>query len=330
MKEAIIQIYSGGRIQQPAVLEGITLERSRSCEPSKLVFTCIKDRGVGEQGWAEGGLSFSEGSPVIFSYGGVDMFRGYVFEKRRNKDHHIEVTCYDQLRYFKNQENYVFTGVRLDQVVTRIAQDLEVPLGSITKTNYVIPKLVKTDSTLLDIINEAIGETVSATGINYFLYDDYGKLCLKSEDEMMLDLYIDKDTFSDFEYGSSIDSTTYNQIVVKLGENEEPIVVNDYKSQQYWGVLQKVINAPNTNYAKELAKLALTEHCRVARSLSINSQFGDVRVRGGSGIYIDHAMFGDLPPVVQIMWVDKVTHTFNHNDYYMDLTLTDGRGFFGA
>lgn len=328
MSKCTIQILSGGRIQEPAVLEGITLERARAGEPSKLSFTCIKDRGVGEQGWVEGGLSFSEGSQVIFRYGDVNMFFGYVFEKRRNKDHHIEVTCYDQLRYFKNKENYVFTGVRLDQIVTRIAEDLEVPVGSITKTNYVIPKFIKTDSTIFDIINDAIGLTVANTAVRYVLYDDYGKLYLKSQDEMMLDLLIDKDTFEDFDYSSSINSNTYNQIVVKQGENKEPYVLNDYKSQEYWGVLQTVVEAQDSNYTKELAKLMLADHCQVTRSLSVNGHFGDVRVRGGSGVYVDHAMFGDLKPVIQKMWVEKVTHTFNHNDHYMDLTLTDGRGFF--
>lgn len=333
MKEAIIQIKSGGRIQQPAVLEGITLERSRSCEPSKLVFTCIKDRGYGEEGWAEGGLSFAEGCEVIFSYGNTDMFRGRVFEKRRNKDHHIEVTCYDNLRYGKNEENYVFTNIRLDQIVTRIAQDLEYPLGHITKTNYVIPKFIKTDSTILDVLNEAIGQTSDNTGIDYVLYDDCGRLCLKSSDEMMLDLYIDKDTFSDFEYGSSIDSNTFNRIVVQVGDKDsdhkELIIEEDRKRQEHWGLLQKVIKVgENAEKAKELAKFALIQHCRVTRSLTINNQFGDVRVRGGSGIYIDHSMFGDLPQLIQKMWVHKVTHKFDHNDYYMDLTLTDERGFF--
>lgn len=328
MNKCTIQILCGGRIQEPAVLEGITLERTRACEPSKLSFTCIKDRGIGEQGWIEDGLSFSEGSQVKFLYGDVEMFFGYVFEKRRNKDHHIEVTCYDQLRYFKNKENYVFTGVRLDQIVTRIAEDLEVPIGSITQTKYVIPKFAMIDTSLMDIINEGIGLTVANTATRYVLYDDYGKLCLKSQDEMMLDLLIDKDTFEDFDYSSTINDNVYNQIVVKRGDGKEPYVLNDYKSQQYWGILQTVVDTQDENNAKELAKLMLDDHCQVARSLSINGHFGDVRVRGGSGVYVDHAMLGDMKPQIQKMWVERVTHHFNHNDHYMDLTLTDGRGFF--
>lgn len=328
MNKCTIQILCGGRIQEPAVVGAITLERTRGCEPSKLVFTCIKDRDIYGDVQVKDGLSFSEGSQVILRYNDVEMFFGYVFEKQRNKDHHIEVTCYDTLRYFKNKENYVFTGITLDEIVKRIAEDMGYPIGSITKSNYVIPKFIKTDSTMLDIINEAVGLTLIGSSTRYLIYDDYGKLCLKSQEEMQLDLYIDKDTLEDFNYTTSIDSNTYNQIVVKCGDGKEPYILNDKNSQERWGLLQMVIDADGCVNPMESAKLRLDCHNMVSRSFEVTNAFGDVRVRGGSGIYVDQSMMGDLPQETKKMWVERVTHKFDNGEHFMDLTLIDGKDFY--
>lgn len=330
MEKCTIQILSGGRVQEPAVAEGITWETARMGEPGKLAFTCIKDRDTSGQFVTpeNGGLAFNEGDQVIFRYGDKNVFSGFVFEKRRNKDHHIEVTCYDRLRYFKNKENYVFTNVRLDQIVSRIAQDMGFRTGELSNTKYVMPKFAAEDSTLFDIVDSAIAQTVMATRELYCLYDDYGKICLKHLGEMLLPIVIDQDTFEDFDYVTSIESNTYNQVVVKPSEGE-PIILNsdgENGTQKQWGVLQTVVDYQGSN-PRAHAQMILNDHNRVSRSLTVNGQFGDIRVRGGSGVYLS-LNAGDKI-YNQIMYVEKVTHTFDNNDHYMDLTLVDGRGFYG-
>lgn len=340
MEKCTIQILSGGRVQEPAVVDAITWETTRMGEPGVLVFTCVKDRDTyGLNDLAnlsskptnqflsakDGGLSFGEGAQVIFRYGDTNVFSGFVFEKRRNKDHHIEVTCYDRLRYFKNKENYVFTNVRLDQIVKRIADDVGIRTGELSNTGYIIPKFAAEDSTLFDVVDSAIAQTVMATREWYCLYDDYGRLCLKSIKDMLLPVVVDQDTFEDFDYVTSIGSNTYNQVVVKPSEGE-PIVLEDGTTQKHWGVLQTVVDYQGNN-PKGLAQMILADHNRVNKSLTINGQFGDIRVRGGSGVYLS-LNAGDTV-YNQIMWVEKVTHTFENGHHYMDLTLVDGRGFYG-
>lgn len=330
MEKCTIQILSGGRVQEPAVVEGITLETTRMGEPGKLTFTCIKDRLSNGTFVAakDGGLSFGEGAQVIFRYGDKNVFSGFVFEKRRNKDQHIEVTCYDRLRYFRNKENYVFTNVRLDQIVKRIAQDMGFRTGEVSNTKYVIPKFAAEDSTLFDIVDSAIAQTVMATRELYCLYDDYGNISLKHLGEMLLPIVIDQDSFEDFDYVTSIENNTYNQVVVKPKEGE-PIILNsngENGTQKQWGVLQTVVDYQGTN-PKAHAQMILDDHNRVSKSLTIKGQFGDIRVRGGSGVYLSlHA--GDTV-YNQIMYVEKVTHTFDYGHHHMDLTLVDGRGFYG-
>ena len=316
------------RIQEPAVEDGVTLEYNKRGSAAKLTFTCIKDRDWNGDVMAEGGLSFPEGAKVSLYYDEKQVFFGYVFEKSRNKEHHIEVTCYDRTFYFKNKKNYIFTNATLDQIVTRVAEDMGVPVGSISKSKYVIPKLAKELTSVFDVLDTAVGLTTIGGGEEFILYDEAGKLYLKSRDEMQLNLYIDKDTFEDFDYSTSIDGNTYNRIVVKDSKKSEIHVFDDKNSQQKFGVLQMEVDLPEGGNSKEIAMQRLQAHQYVSRSFSVNGHFGDIRVRGGSGVYVDHSMLGDMPRQVQKMWVQSVTHTFNHNEHVMDMTLIDGKGFY--
>ncbi len=316
------------RSQVPAVEDGVTLEYSKRGAPAKLTFTCIKDRVAGSTDGVKDGLSFPEGAPVIFHYNGKEVFKGYVFEKKRNKEHHIEVTCFDATFYFKNKKNYIFTGLTLDQIVKRVAEDMGRPIGSLSKSNYVIPKLAKQMTSVFDILDCAVALTTIGSGEEFILYDEAGKLYLKSRDEMQLDLYIDKDTFEDFDYSTSIANNTYNRIVVSNSESSDVYVLDDKNSQSKYGVLQLEVDLQNGGNAKEIAKQRLAAHQYVSRSFGVNGHFGDIRVRGGSGVYVDQSMMGDLPKEVKKMWVKSVTHTFSQNDHYMDMTLTDGKGFY--
>lgn len=316
MEKCTIQILSGGYVQEPATIEGIQWETARVGEPSKLTFTVIKDDK----------LSFSEGAETIFKYGNVNVFSGYVFEKRRNKDHHIEVTCYDRTFYLKNKENYVMAGVRADQVITRIAADMGLRVGEIANTGYVIPKFAKSDMALIDVIQDALDETMMATGELYCLYDNFGSLTLTHMKDMITDLLITHDTAEDFDYATSINGNTYNSIVVTTNEGD-PIVVNDTRTQKQWGVLQNVVNQTTGGNAAETAKIMLQMYNQVSRTLTVNGCLGDIRVRAGSSVYV-YLNLGDHI-CNQSLLVNRATHKFENGHHSMELTLIDGRGFYG-
>lgn len=323
MEKCTIQILSGGKIQEPAVIEGITWETTRKGEPSKLVFTCIKDDK----------LSFSEGAEVVFCYGNVNVFSGYVFEKKRNKDHHIEVTCYDRTYYLNTKTSCVMTNVRADQVVTRIAADLGLRIGDVSNTKYVIPTFAKSDMTYIDIILDALDETVMATKELYCLYDDFGSICLKSIEELQTNVLIDEETGEDFDYTTKIDGNTYNRIVVSQsssdGSNQNATVVavaEDKKTQKQWGVLEHHVTVQEAGNANAMAQAMLNMYNQVSRSLKMTKQFGHIYVRAGCSVYLNLNL-GDMI-ANQIMIVDKATHNFENGHHTMDLTLIDGRGFY--
>lgn len=306
-------------IQEPAVVEGITWTTSRKGEPGKLTFTVIKDDA----------LAFREGAHVRFLWDGDKVFYGFVFTKHRNKEHHITVTAYDQLRYLKNKTSYIFTGIRADQVVKRVADDFLLKTGSLDNTGYVIPKFNKDNMSLFDIILDAIDATVMATGNLYFIYDDFGKITLKNIKDTKLNILIDSSTAEDFDYSSSIDNNTYNRIVLTDSEEKSErnvVKVQDEKNIQKWGVLQYFEAMSNGGNTKVNADALLELYNKVHRSLTIRGQKGDVRCRAGFGVYLD-VYLGDMPGK-QHMLVEQATHTFNHEEHTMDLTLIGAEEFY--
>ena len=310
------------QLQEPIVLDGITWETAHKEQPSKLTFTVVKDDN----------LSFSEGAEVTLSYDNANLFFGYVFTKTRNKDHHIEVTAYDQLRYLQAKSSYRWvSGVRADQVVKRIADDFRLKTGVLTNTGFVISKFEQLDQSLFDMIQTAIDETVMNTNQLYYLYDDYGLLKLKNIKDSVVPIIIDKDTAEDFDYKTSIDSETYNRIVIAEDSEEKGQgsyqVVMDESNAKRWGVLQYFEAGYKGQNALNKAKTLLKLHNQVSRSLTINGCLGDTRVRAGTSVYVDLNLGDQIAQ--QRMLVEKATHTFDNGHHYMSLSLIGCKEFYG-
>lgn len=321
MENVQILIKSGGRYQEPVILEGVTWETSRKGEPSKLSFTCVKDQN----------LSFSEGCEVIFRYGNTNVFHGFVFQKQRNKDHHIQVTAYDQLRYLKNKTTYLYHGIRADQFVKRVADDFKLKVGTLENTGFVIPKLDCPNQTLFDAILNAIDQTAMNTGELFYIYDDFGALTLKNINSSQTDFLITDETAEDFNYTTSIDSNTYNRILLVTKSSNEgkdvPTIEQDFNNQDRWGVLQYYEKVQNGVNARAKAQALLKMHNQVYRAFSVKNHLGDIRIRGGSGVYLDMNL-GDMI-AKQRMLVEKAKHVFDNDHHYMDLTLQGCGEFYG-
>ena len=160
----------GSKLFEPIILDDVEWETARKGEPGKLTFTVVKDEII----------SFPEGSEVTFRVDGKILFFGYVFQKSRNKDQHIKITVYDQLRYFKNKDLYIYQNKTASELIKMLAKDFGLRTGSIEDTGYKIEKRVEDGVTLFDIVQNALDITLSGTNNLYVLYDDAGKLTLKN------------------------------------------------------------------------------------------------------------------------------------------------------
>lgn len=314
MIELLIQ--NGNKVYSPLVEEGINWELERKGVPGKLTFTVVDD----------GNINFQEGNAVRMKVDDAKVFYGFVFSKKRDKGNTIQVTAYDQLRYFKNKDTYVYSNKTATEVIQMIADDFNLNVGTLEDTGFKIPSRVEDNKTLFDIVQTALDLTLQSKKKMYVLYDDFGKLTLKNVENMKLNLLIDEETCENFDYSSSIDGETYNKI--KLSYNNEKtgkreiFIAQDSSKINEWGVLQYFDTIDKNVNGKVKANELLSLYNRKTRNLTIKNAFGDVRVRAGSVVVVALNL-GDIV-VKNFMMVEKVKHTFNENYHTMNLTLRGG------
>lgn len=311
-------IQNGNTVYEPVVEEEIKWTTERKGAAGKLEFSVVKDSTI----------NFEEGNPVAFKVNNTNLFYGFAFKKKRDKEQVIKTTAYDQLRYLKNKDTMAYTNKRADELVKIIANNYQLNVGTLENTGYTIAKKVENNQALFDIILNALDETIRNRKEMYVLYDDYGKLCLKNLERMKVGLVIDEETGQNFDYESSIDSDTYNQIKLTYDNSStgkrEIYIAKDSSNISKWGVLQYFDTIDEKTNGAVKAKALLDLYNQKTRKLQIKDALGDVRVRGGSLIIVNLNL-GDVK-IETFMVVEKAVHKFKDNEHFMDLDLV-GQNF---
>ena len=313
---AELLVQNGDTIYQPAVEEGISWELERKGAPGKLTFKVLHDRA----------LDITEGNPVRLTIDGERVFYGFIFQKKRDQSRLVTITAYDQLRYLKNKDTYVYANKTASQLVQMLADDFQLQCGTLEDTQFVIESRVEDNQTLFDIIQNALDLTLQYTTQMFVLYDDFGRITLKNIGSMKVPVLIDADTGQSFEYTSSIDNDTYDQIKLAY-ENESTgkrdiYIARNSSHINEWGVLQYFETVDDPSNAAAKADLLLKLYDQKTRTLTVNNAFGDVRVRAGSLIPVSFT-FDDVT-INHYMLVEKVKHTFSESLHTMNLTLRGG------
>ena len=143
------------------------------------------------------------------------------------------------------------------------------------------------------------------------------------EDMILDDFLISKSNIRDYSYTTSIDDNTYNKIKLAY-DNKETGVREIFQTQNdenmaKWGTLQYYEKVNSKEIAVLRAESYLKIYNRKTRNLQIKNAWGDVRVRAGTGVYINLDI-GDII-LHNRMWVENVKHNFEKNNYTMDLML---------
>lgn len=309
-------IQHGNKVFSPAVEEGISWSTERKGCPGQLDFKVVKDET----------LTITEGDAVRLKVNGANIFYGFIFKLKRDKQQIISVTAYDQLRYLKNKDTYVYENKTASEFVKMIASDFHMQIGSIENTGFKIASRVEENTTLFDMIQNALDITLHNQKYMYVLYDDFGKLTLKGLDNMRLNLLIDEETGENYDYTSSIDDKTYNKVKL-VRDNEKTgkrdvYIVQDSKNMNQWGVLQHFDTLQEGENGQAKANALLSLYNKKTRNLSIKNAFGDVRVRAGSMVVVVLDL-GDVK-VKNLMLVEKCKHEFKESEHMMNLTLRGG------
>lgn len=319
--ELLIGDETGTKLYQPAVEEGIEWSTERRSSPGKLTFKVLKDDL----------LDLSEGSSVRLRVDGDNIFFGFVFRQQRTKDNIITVTAYDQLRYLKNKDTKIYQGKTAAGFIKLIAEDYMLDVGTLEDTGYIIGSRIEENTSLFEMIENALDLTLSNTGEMFVLYDDFGKITLKNISSMYVCeqgayLMIDEETGENFDYTSSIDDNTYNKIKLAY-DNEETgkrdiYIAQDSSNINKWGILQYFDTLQKGENGQAKADALLKLYNKKTRNLKITNALGDNRVRAGSMIIVN-LDFGDVK-LQNFMLVETCRHIYKECEHWMDLTLRGG------
>lgn len=230
--EIELLIESNGKLFIPSVEGDITWQTERQGSAGTLKFNVLKDSII----------SFNEGAAVRLKVDGTGLFYGFVFKKKRTKEEVIEVTAYDQLRYLKNKDTYVYTNKTADEFIKMVAADFKLQTGTLESTGFKIASRVEENTSLFDMVGNALDLTMTNKKEMFVMFDDFGKIALKNIKNIVVPIIIDEETGENFDYTSSIDENTYNKVKLtydneKTGKREV-FIAQDGSMINQWGVLQ--------------------------------------------------------------------------------------------
>lgn len=308
----------------PPIEGEINFTDERGCSCSSLTFNVLNADG----------LALKRGCPVRFKHNGENVFYGYIFTTKQENNDLIKVTAYDQLRYLKNPITFVMEEMTYAELLKYFCKEMGMKTGSIATPKHKLAKAIQ-DGKMLDMCSSAYDATIKNEGTAYILYDKFGAVTLSKIEDMMLDILLDKNAIQDYEYESSIDTDVYNQIILAYDNGEtgarELYTLNNQDSQNQWGRLayyEKMSSSMGEADIKKLAEQYMNIYNIEQRTLSYKNVIGDNRVRGGSSFYVKHQLHDYN--LKTFMIVEKVTHKYNGNEHWMDLTMIGAGGDFVA
>ena len=270
-----------------------------------------------------------------FKADGVKMFKGYIFKREDTFDGVSSFTAYDQLRYLKANASYAFKKKELRKIIQKIADDFQLKTGTLEKTGYKFPTLIKENESCLDIIFDALERAIIETGKIYNFYDDFGELTLREVAYLYTDKLIgDASLLTDYTYTEDIDSETYNRVkLVKKNEKSgrtDAYVFQDSDTINKWGLLQyydEITEDLNKAQIKNLCKQYLRYYNRILKTVKIDA-IGIPELRAGMVVPIRIKNIGDLQKVTLLI-TEKVTHTFEGGDHTMSIEVKDFKNLKG-
>lgn len=300
-----------------SVVKSATYTTNRADSPGTFKFTILK----------AGDISFVEGDIVRFSVDGQLIFYGWVFTKVKDRWGIIDVTCYDRLRYLKATASYSFYGQSASDIIRQIAEDCQLDVSTLADTGYKLPSLIAPEQTYIDIIQDALDQTLLNTGKLYIFFDDGNGLSLVESGDMVIDTVIgDKSLVTDYSYKTDIDDQTYNSIkLVKPNEETgkaEVYIAEDSANIERWGLLQLYQSAnddKNPAQLKAQAEATLKYYNQRMRTLKIES-LGVIGIRAGQMILAKIKGLGDIS-LDQYVLLERVVHTFENDKHTMELEL---------
>lgn len=265
----------------------------------------------------------SEGNSLSFGWKGKTLFIGVIFSLDADEEGSMSITCYDPNIYLtKSNDIRRFTNMKASDIVRKISRDYGIPVGKISDTGYVIPRLIFRDESLFNMILTALTLTRKQTGKRFFIGNDKGKITLTSP--------VDTKNRFVLQAGANITSASYSrsiedtktQVKVTGGNPKKPTtsVVGNNSLRNKFGVLQHVEvmdEKASASQVKQRAATLLKEMAVINDQANVDA-LGIEEVISGTAIYVAEP----LSSIAGSYFVSSDTHSFSDGMHTMSLELS--------
>ena len=271
---------------------------------------------------------FPSGSVVWFSVPNkANIFRGYIFTTSITKTRALNVLAYDQLRYLKNVDTYVFKNMAAHQIFEKICKDLQLKYKIVSKVDYICGPATRDNRAFSEMIQLAIDETYIKTKEYLFIHDDFGTIVLDNLLNYKRQYLLDTDILNlDFSYSRSIDENAANRIKLvrsdQQGSQTQIAFTQDTKNVAKWGVLQhyEVISSDGSQAElDDRAEKLLELKNKPVEKLSFSTE-GKLDVFAGCGLYVNlNEITQDR--VNKFCIITAAKHTFKNQEHTMNIEM---------
>lgn len=299
------------------LVEQVKWKGRKGSSSRTLAVTLIDDDGYKH---ARSGIDVEQGHQCIFSYDGVELFRGIIMSQTQSNQKKLQFTAYDNGIYLaNNKDTFCYENKTASDVFRDCCTRFGLPMGEVASCSYKIPELTKSKTTAFDAIADALSLDFDATGIRHYVASSKGKLSLLTRRENILQWVI--------EVGQNITSYSYSRSIediktrVKMVSKEGATVAekSNAELEKKIGIFQE-IDQPDesltTAQVNDLIESIMEEKGTPERTLTVEAM-GIAEVISGIGVYI-------IIPELEIsrtFYVDEDTHTFEDNKHTMSLKL---------
>lgn len=300
------------------LVEQIQCKGRKGSSARTLTATLIDDDGYKH---ARSEINVEEGHQCLFSYNGVELFRGIIMSQVQSSKKTLKFTAYDNGIYLaNNKDTFCYEGKTASDVFRDCCTRFGLPVGEVAECSYKIPELTKSKTTAWDAVADALSLDFDATGIRHYVSSTKGKLNLLTRRENILQWVIEVgQNLTSYSYTRSIeDIKTRVKLVSKEGTTLAEKSNGDLEKKI--GIFQEIEKADESlsqAQAKDLIDSILNEKSTPERTLTVEA-IGIKEVISGVGVFIIIPELG----LSRTFYVDSDTHTFKDNKHTMSLTLT--------
>lgn len=314
MKFVVVKGETG--YDMTSLVESVVWSGRRGSAARSLKITLLDDEGYKHD---RSGIDCEKGHQCAFYWKGQELFRGIIMNHSYSRKK-LTVIAYDAGIYLSNnKDTFNYSNKTATQIFNDCMARLNMDIGTVANTAYVIPELPKPKTSYFDVICDALSLTYKSTGARFYPLAMGGKISLLARREETLKWVIETgQNLIDFTYSKSIENTRTR---IRLLTEEGTVLAEKVNNtlEDAIGTFQEVDTPDDTLNAAQLDDLAasmLEEKGAPVQSFQVKA-LGIPDVYSGKCVYITVKELG----VARTFFLDEDTHTFKGEYHSMKLKL---------